>query len=92
MKMNGPVAVEIKVFVTAKDPGEKPAQQPVGMVTMPLGVIPTKEELQAAVDEFVRDQMPEEFRLMTKQEFWDYQTVKVAGVTMPIEGAPDFED
>lgn len=65
MKIQGPIAVEMKVSITN---GEMSGVATIGLGK---GKYPTEAELREAVAKFERDEMPEGFRLMTKREWWD---------------------
>lgn len=64
--MNGPYEVELKIRLTD---GERSAAV---TYTMPVGVIPTKESIQKALDEALaetRKQVGDNWRLQNREEF-----------------------
>lgn len=67
VKLQAPVEIEVKVSIT-NEGGSK-----VGTVTIGIGAgrYPSEAEMRESVAEFVKDQMPDGFRLMTKREWFN---------------------
>jgi len=65
MKIQAPIEVELKISVTN---GEMSGVATVGMGK---GRYPTETEIRQVVADFVKNDMPEGFRLMTKREWWN---------------------
>lgn len=83
--MYGPVEVEIKVAITGEGMGTG-----VATICMGRGVYPTPAEIEARVKKMVDTEMPDGFRLLTKQEYWDHICIENAGTKFAMAGGPDF--
>jgi len=66
MKMQGPVEVEIKVYIINDD-----GMGGVATIGMGKSVFPTESDLRGRLSKFAEDEIPNGFRLMTKEEYWD---------------------
>lgn len=67
MKIQGPVEIEIKVYIT--DGKRKGA----ATICMGMGAYGLDEQsMRERVAKFAEAEMPPGFRLMTKREFWDF--------------------
>ena len=67
MKMQGPIEVEIKAYVINND-----GMTGVATIGMGKSVFPTERDLRDRLSKFEEDEIPDGFRLMNKEEYWDY--------------------
>ena len=77
MKMHGPVSIEIQIMMTD---GEQFAE---ATYSCPIGIYPKPSDIEQAMEKAVlhiRKQMKNEnWRLVTKQEFWDEKIAESTG-------------
>ena len=82
MKIQGPVEVEVKVKII----NEADDVQGEATIGLGRGIYPTEEVIRERVRKFAEQEMPDGYRLMTKQEYWDAlcaENFGAAGYAMP---------
>lgn len=85
---NGPVTIDMNICVINDETGEK------GHIPVSLGAFgyTSQAVIQARVAAFVKNELPNHdgFRLMTKQEAWDFTTTQKMGQYFELPGDEDW--
>lgn len=75
MRMDGPIDVELVIAII------NDVDKTAGKVTIGMGIAhyPSRDELRDRVDKFVAEEMPEGYRLMNKQEYFNSKVRELTG-------------
>ena len=90
MRMEGPIEIELKIAITNDD------DETNGVVTIGMGMAhyPSRDEMKERLEKFSADEMPDGFRLMNKQEYFNSKIRELTGSRerFAVPGSQEWDD